>query len=562
MNRLSSSAVALGIAFANCASLGQTDPIVFPAVGLPSEGGHWRETSIAVSRVNQEKVVVACINYAASPQPRIGWAVTTTGFLGATPFANRGYYEIVPGLCGLPKGEVIDPTVVTDHVSGFFWIGGMPPFIARMAPNQVAFESPTSLVCRQVCTFDKPLLAVGPGQSGNGVAMYLGWEEWATPNGSGGWDCAPPLPNPPLNRLWIKGASAATPAELTLSAADPDFRVAPEIPIPGCMDLEHCEYWGRAIYPLVLPTSGRLLVAASDTRPRLAHAPHIPNGPWHRNNGLPWVVSSDDGGQIWTAPVLLGTNLDPPASWNDESAEGSWPALASHPTDGNIVYAVFPGFAPAPPTANVDVYIARSDNGGATFPALQTLRLSDDMLHGVQGISGWPNQVRPAVAVDGCGGVNLLFYDNINDPNMGMASPRLIDAYYVRITNFENPSLRRIFKKRLTTEAFPQTGLGVGDYIQIAASQHRVYPAYVARLSISDDWGPQVLMVNRIIVCPADVSTDGAIDTADVAAFGSAYVTAAPQADVNGDGTVDCMDVIDFQAAYTCGCHPCPPQYS
>ena len=54
--------------------------------------------------------------------------------------------------------------------------------------------------------------------------------------------------------------------------------------------------------------------------------------------------------------------------------------------------------------------------------------------------------------------------------------------------------------------------------------------------------------------CPADLTTDGALDFFDVSAFLTAFGMGSPEADFNDDGTFDFFDVSEFLAAFSAGC--------
>ncbi|MBK7404614.1 MAG: hypothetical protein IPJ41_08255 [Phycisphaerales bacterium] len=70
------------------------------------------------------------------------------------------------------------------------------------------------------------------------------------------------------------------------------------------------------------------------------------------------------------------------------------------------------------------------------------------------------------MAIDGCGAINLVFYDNRNDPYLDVDVDNLdvdsggnpifheVDVYYARITGFDTAS-PNVYTKRLTTAPFP-----------------------------------------------------------------------------------------------------------
>lgn len=577
--------------------------IVDPPQVVPwTAGDHWFEPSIANRRAAagnaEDEVLVAAMNVATAPS-RVGYAVTLNGFSGATPFSAHGYLnQFLPNMdpCFGPSAVIDrDVSVMRDPASGYTWLaaaaGGKDKrgwIVARKAAGAADFASSVNLtaaVCQSeqdCCSFiEKQLFAMGPGPGGSGLAMYVAHENYALLGPTGSPYCHLELPGKRLNRLWFASSTSGSAAtlgdswagqrriyplqsEFCTTAWNPEpcttstFCVPSGPPHTGCANF--CEFWGRFPAPLVLP-SGRLVVAAADTRQRWLFngIPQAdPAYTWVYNRGLPWVTVSDDGGATWLdranlAPVGPLPNL----SWDADGTEGSPPQLAYDPTAPNRVFVAFTAIADfpgeTPPSTNKDVCVALSTDGGSSFLPTNVLRLSDQLLGITTATWQWPNQLLPAIAIDGCGGVNLMFYDN---SQVSVGDNRR-DWWYVRITGF-GTAQQAIFKFRLTPASFSTAGHGLGHYFQITASEHRVFLAYPVRGFDPNFPTTQALFVRRVIVCPADVSVDGLYTPGDVAAFGSAYISNSSEADVNGDSTVNISDVTLFNQAYSCQCTPSP----
>ena len=170
----------------------------------------------------------------------------------------------------------------------------------------------------------------------------------------------------------------------------------------------------------------------------------------------------------------------------------------------------------------------------------------------------------PAIAIDNCGGVNLIFYDNRHDPNLADSDHRYA-VYYVRITNF-GPSAT-IYQKCLTVDnstppqplpfRVPAPGdvpTFLGDYHHLAvAGANRLYAAYTARKEEQPGSGTwkQNCYLNRIVCTNfgfGDFNGNGLGDPDDITLFYEAYIAA----DSAADGTADCVvDVADESLFWT-----------
>ncbi|MCQ3941536.1 MAG: hypothetical protein DPW19_10665, partial [cyanobacterium CYA1] len=83
----------------------------------------------------------------------------------------------------------------------------------------------------------------------------------------------------------------------------------------------------------------------------------------------------------------------------------------------NHVYVAFCARS-AQGSTNTDIYIHKSEDRGESFPnqPQYLLQLTDTLLGVEVGDTG-VDQFVPAIAVDTCGGINVMFYDNRHDPD-------------------------------------------------------------------------------------------------------------------------------------------------
>lgn len=82
--------------------------------------------------------------------------------------------------------------------------------------------------------------------------------------------------------------------------------------------------------------------------------------------------------------------------------------------------------------------------------------------------------------------------------------------------------------------------------------------AYTVRLSLVHPFGEPITVTAPATLasnpCPADLTSDGALDFFDVAAFIQAFAENDPAADFNADGVFDFFDISSFLTAYSAGC--------
>ncbi|MCC6660630.1 MAG: hypothetical protein IT437_07060 [Phycisphaerales bacterium] len=217
---------------------------------------------------------------------------------------------------------------------------------------------------------------------------------------------------------------------------------------------------------------------------------------------------------------------------------------------------------------NLDLYLIRGRTRTGTPPIEfdPPVRLDLDQAEWAYN----PDQVVPSIAIDGMGGINLLYYDTRNNVVPDSSNYAFLDAYYARITGFGTPQ-QDLRTYRLTGQSFCTTcsnpcsaqddcpyELGgdleqfVGDYNRLDASGCDVYLSYMA-IDMPDPQRPgkRHMYVRRVDLCPPDADSDMMVNAADVSAF-QAFITAGdPRADFNRDGTVSVADYSAFSAAYS-----------
>jgi hypothetical protein len=171
-------------------------------------------------------------------------------------------------------------------------------------------------------------------------------------------------------------------------------------------------------------------------------------------------------------------------------------------------------------------------------------------------------QFMPWACVDTVGGLNVMFYTISRAQDPHSTDRPWVAAMYFRIPTFSAPPQPNVARMLTPTDFQPADDLFrpnvphiMGDYNMIASGGCWIYPAYMSNHENTplQPSGPAIYM-NRIKVCIADVTADGAVTGDDAIAFGSAYIAGAPEADVNENGVVQPSDVALFQEAYTCGC--------
>jgi hypothetical protein len=302
-------------------------------------------------------------------------------------------------------------------------------------------------------------------------------------------------------------------------------------------------------------SGGRLVRVASDADHR-------------HNNGRPVVHHSDDGGRTWE-PLIAPLAIDPCGIVEAADPQGAPLAPPGLAVDRsflpNHVYIAFHARS-APGATNTDIFIARSIDGGTTWPSDQIVQITDAMLGLTDPVDTDPitgaRQHAPAIAVDSCGGINLMFYDNRFDTDRSDKYSTM-DVYFARVTNFDPPAAPTVHTARMTTETFPADkctapamSAFLGDYqtMSVSADGTWIWAAYIAReCDPTLGWTEKNCYVHRVqIHCleEADFNGDGAVTEADAAEFLIAYGAEDPAADVDLDWRVTDADLDLFFDRY------------
>ncbi len=521
--------------------------IVGPASRVNDPGTRWFEATVAARLGSADEVVVCAIQ---RKPPFWGLWYRTSLDGGATwqPAAS------LPGMIG-------DPGLVVDALTDDIWVVGQGSSsslkVAWKQPGDAFFQQPYA-IADSTSDFERPLLATGPSLGGAPE-----WRYYALYG----------FPVMPATALPLWSAFSENPYNGL------EWTTQRVVPQPGWAGDDY-KNWGPN--PVVLNT-GRIVVAIRGWSESGAsynnHLPYVVYAEDYEPDGvtIDWlphdpseVGVARDAGISAIRPLGMARcgELGDTPCWIDERVYS--PAIAVDPNNNNLVYVAFYArrerFDESPPDRNSDIYVVRSTDGGATFPSdeFSVVQLKDELL-GIQNpsVSGH-DQVMPSLAVDGCGGVYLVFYDNRNPDTLPppLSGEDWWDVCYVRIMNFgPTPS---IYQKRLTTESFPpQTLDALGHYHHFAAAgpdRRVLYPAYIRPNNISDnppEWEPGICYVHKIrIYCLSDLNTNGVSDTEDVALFTAAFDAGtsdssgggggdsdlAQMADLNDDGVVDLDD--------------------
>lgn len=513
----------------------------------PNEPRAWLEPTVAAARSQDDKCTICAIHYL---DPSLVATSCRTTLDGGVTFEQL---QTLVDIWGDP-GLVVDPA--TDRI----WLtGNGQAFTPNQnyimgvwkEPNDPNFDP--GEVRRIVGNFkDKPLPAIGLAPGGSTMRFHVVYEGVLGDPNSPVWAAFTDDPYSDPNSLWL------------------ERRVEPTSNDPGP------DYQNRGAMPVVTDL-GRVVVANRGFQ--------ATGQPY--NDGLPYVVYSEDpNGVDWlpddpndagvaqNSGIVIAQTIDT----DNLDRRSHFPAIAvrHRPNDDDFVYVAFYARKDldddAPVDRNTDIYIALSTNDGQTFPtdAQHLLQLTDELI-GIDPndvTSSGPDQLMPAVAVDGCGGVNVMFYDNRNPDGLSPDDGHWWDAWFVRITNFgPNPT---IFQRRLTDASFRYLA-PLGDYHHMAAGGPKpvVYPAYIAmRESSPGNWNLFNCYTRKIrILCLSDGNQSGDPDPEDVSLFlsafdearsnrsGSGHADAVRRADLTADGVVDLRDYDLFWDQYLNGCN-------
>ncbi len=514
---------------------------------VPNPGDHvYREAALAVSSQNASHLLVAWMEEGSDH--RVRYAISTDA---AASFTGD-YFTAVD--CSDPSGNIyFDPMAASSPTTDDLWIGYGLQSNAHQSiqvwhngPGSTSLDHPSTAECREniFVLLDKPFIGVGAKSAGSPYEkMYMFYTHFG---GLGD----------------LVGRATDDLASLTWAADPINVRRAGS-PLNET---------GIGITPVILngpPSRGRVVGV---WKPTVNPSDPLENGltpvtMYSENAGLDWLpaapttidhtfnASNSQGDQFYG--VVPQDFPNDGVGVGDLRGVVSVPGIAVDPSNNNFVYLITWGKSENQASnGNVDLYVSQSRDGGATFLPQNTLHLTDAMLDDIAP-PGYPavDQVMPAITVDRFGKVNIFYYTARETPT-GEAAYR---AKWARITNFSaDPAQVQVISAPLAL-SFPQPVVGgqlatFRDYYMIAATRCLVYAVFMS----AHEGDTMNIYVSRINLCPADVTADGTIDSADVLAFGQALAAGAPAADVNNDEAINAQDVTCFMQSLTCGCDGSP----
>ncbi|MCZ7631980.1 hypothetical protein FBT69_04330 [Synechococcales cyanobacterium CNB] len=541
--------LALAVAPLGGVASGQAPIVVSPGFKLTPAGQDWFECSIAVSQTNSnEALVMSCDTLPGA------------GFSYATILWGQ---SIALGRTALGSLDVYAAPHPTDGTAWFTGVHAGDPsgtVVGWKNAGALSIQSGDQALIATSGLQDKPGIAVGVKPSTPTTIRHYVVRQKGQDGG--------------CNNFHQHKSALSENAHLGPGSWSWNEHVVE--PAPGSGSPCHFRGWGAG--PVVLST-GRIVVVMGDEK----------SGPnWLYNDGKPYAVYSDDGidwrpdyptepfvlvapGSV-VAPTTVNNNCQNtcPQAGCGGTPCGDTPYLADRRKNApsiavdrwagiDDVYVAFYAKKSSSGSSNTDIIVCRGiqdDQGALTFPVIlpdHLLHLTDSLLGLSPGEYG-PDQFVPAIAVDSCGGVNLMFYDNRHDPDLTDAE-EWVDVYYARIMGFgtANPVVQQW---RLTPRSFRVDNLPtgfLGDYhnLSVSADGNTLYAAYIARDMADPENGPRTCYLHRINVNPCegfllDFNGDGTVNEDDTAVFLAAFDAKAPEADLNLDWTVDAEDLTLF----------------
>lgn len=512
----------------------------------------WFECTLAATQLADGRLLVV----ARKENGRIGHALGSVDGAGVLSFQDLGSFQFGgadviggdPGAaCGVGSDQIWLCALRNDGGNVTIAVSWLDPLDSAIDPANTHSAGPA---------IDKPLIAVSPAGPAQTPHHILANRK----DGNDPITCPDDLWHhvafdPDLNQTWVRQ------------------RVEP---VP---DTSGCDYRGWGATPVVLD-GGRIVVVVRDTNA---------DGGGYYNFNLPYVVYTDDDGMDWfpdqggPIPVdglasITATTVDADYGIPSDTPFGidrrkGHPAIAiDRRFSPNHVYVAFYARA-APGSTNTDIHIVRSTDGGESFAQLPQdhFVLTDLELLETQPPYPdiGPDQVMPAITIDDCGAINLLFYDNRFDPYLSEDPDNLdedsqgnkiaheVDVYFARITGFGvSPT---VYTERLTSQSFPIANDGeaasmLGDYHHIvtaSADQRTLFAAYIVKNWNGSEWRRDCIArrikINR---CLSDLNMSGAADPGDSDLFFSALLAEDPLADVNSDSALDGVDIDLFLDSY------------
>ncbi len=223
---------------------------------------------------------------------------------------------------------------------------------------------------------------------------------------------------------------------------------------------------------------------------------------WNLGPGIN-LQRSFDGGATVSAPIRIATRVD--TDVNGYSYPGAfrvWPFtyIAVDRASGTV-YAVWHDVTGSSGgNANVDLLFARStDLGGTWTPPV--------VINGDGDPPG--DQFFPWIEVDQWGRLHMVFLDTRNVAQNDASGTAFIDAYYSTSSDGGDTWT----EYRLTAEPYACAHYFIGDYCGLTVAGDRVYPVYVATHNSDTD-----VYAHAIVNPPAGVFADG-FESGDMSAW-------------------------------------------
>jgi hypothetical protein len=522
---------AAAAAMAGCAAVSSAQPALGPVwcVSCGDSVSPNSEPAVIASPANSSHVAMAWNTNSGAPGGAMRYAATIDG--GNSAFHNQG------PLLTPTSMALTDPMVgVPGQGSADLWLGGEygggQLFVARIPAGKLATEAPIAAAASG--SFDKCLMAIGPcrgagGCSTSGEAIYAVASQFVG------------FPGGPVSCRSGAGALGSawnSPRQITGG--------------------------GQGAFPVVIrhgPASGRLVVAS------LA-GPHLPQPIV--------VVRSDDGGQTWaaaatqtqTAPAVGGVVPAGALTVDSQGATiGSVPedqpflgsafrcngfcSVATDPADTNRVLVAINGYGAGPidSVQTLDVYLALSQDGGASFVsggASTVYHVTDAMLR-LPGETGARHTLLPTVTIDALGGVDLMVVRNLNGGDVGS----IVLANWPSLNALAAGSPPRLLSLAGPFKDHFSAGGPGNDYFMVTSAGCYAWCAY----AVQSDSGRSDVWVRRIELCGqtadlADFDRDSNVSPGDVAAFAAAFASGAAGAGAEGTHALGPQDAAAFMRAF------------
>lgn len=435
----------------------------------------------------------------------------------------------VPHLRGQPGGS--DPSVAFAKTGGTYWIESLDNRLLNgvYVCRKLAGQSMTTqhVVLDSSSGVDKPWLSYGPDLSTGNPALYLTCAHGTT------WE-VPSTTDLGVN--WTLPGSQALPPPPTVGGGGPSATV-----------IQNGSAAGR-----------RLIASQGNSNPGVLQ--YLDSSGWHYSNPLPTQATKRDGSgfeDISSTPSLV--TFGPQGGTEGLVAMAVDPRLNA--TNTHDVYLAFSGTAGSSGGSNnIDLFIARSTDGGTSFSPTQVLHLLDSDFDSAT----VKHQITPTIVIDPYGGVNVAFWE----ATLVNGTSWTYQVRYARIASFNalNPSivqftLAATFNIDVAGFALQVNSLGqpnwhTGDYMAAAARGCYVYIAFMSRHenTVMSVYVSTIEVSNTCAL--ADMDGNGLVTTDDASAFARSYMSNNPRADLTRDGTIDGQDTILFTESYSCGCRP------